>query len=349
MADKIFFTDKYLQVYDPVSKSLEVRRKSRSDGNLTLVQSMELINVLLQRFQTTFRVNEHDKNLIWFPFLFVEPEEGDKILNKTTGETYTVDQIVKNPKTNVWEGLVRLDLTHAPLQVSRHELSFYEDKNYVTFDHSFSTETPNDISANSSGEGDNAPPMRPTIAWSLARKEPGAYGQPFGPKKQLKPVVREELKDPMVDGYTVIVNGQFFDNIVQFDALYIDNKSAESLVEWFEQFMRLNSWLLQKEGVAQLYFTRRLENTTVKRWGQPLWKRSLQYYFRTEQLEAVYTRDLLRLNITLETLTSMNGRDVGPRYIADQRVTGDLTASGYRRLFYDASGTYLFGDIDLLQ
>jgi hypothetical protein len=346
------FTDRYLQIYDPTTKALEIRRKSQAEGSLTLLQTMELIEVFLKRFQLTYRVNRDEESLLFFPFLFIQPEKGDRILNENTGEVYTVDHVVKNPKTNEWEGLLRLNLVNAPNDISREVLKFQDDNNYVTFDHNFASTAPNSLSTNTDGEGTNVPPMRPTISWFLARKEPGAMNQPFGPRKEYKPRQREQLKDPLVQGHSVIVTGQWFDNIVQFDALYSDNKSAERLIEWFEQFMRLYRWVLEKEGVAQTFFWRRMTDDTTREWRQPLWIRSAQYYFRTEQLEAVYTRDLLQVNISLDLTTDSMGSlasEVGPRYIADQLVTGMLTASGYRRLFYDQSGSYLFGDIDLLQ
>lgn len=348
VTEETLFTDKYLQMYNPVTRALEVRRKTQADGSLTLLQTMELIDELLKRYQTTYRVNKYDKNLVWFPFLFVEPKKGDNILNENTGETYTVDHIVRNPKSNQWEGLVRLNLKNAPVFSSREVLKFYDSSNYVTFDHSFRSGTPNVLSTNTDGEGIDAPPMKPTISWFLARKEPGALDKPFGPRKERKPRQREELKDPLVKGHTVIVTGHWFDNIVQFDALYSDNKSAESLIEWFEQFMRLYSWVLRKEGVSQVLYWRRMADETTREYRQPLWQRSLQYYFRTEQLEAVYTRDLLRLNISLDVTTGSLNLGLEPRYIADQLVSGDISASGYRRLFYDQSGKFLFGDLDLL-
>jgi len=140
---------------------------------------------------------------------------------------------------------------------------------------------------------------------------------------------------------------QFFDNIVQFDALYVDNKSAEALVEWFSQFLNIHAGILRRCGVANLYFERRLEDTTDQRWRQPIWKRSLQWYFRTEQLSAIWERDLMRIVTTLRTSSGIPIRN-NPRYIAGQLVTGDLNLSGYHDLFYDkTSGTYLFGDTEI--
>ncbi|RMH18623.1 MAG: hypothetical protein D6698_06740 [Gammaproteobacteria bacterium] len=341
------FTDKYLIVYDPRTKNMEVRRKStRAGGNLTLLQTMELIDRLLRRYQTTFRVNRISKNLIWFPFAFIQPKEGDQILNERTDEVYTVDQLVTNPTTKKWEGLIRMDLKDAPSEEDRHVLSFLDQRNYVVFDHTFRTEAVNSIAAKDNREGSDAPPIRPTIGWHLVRKEPGGLSQPFGTRKELKPRQREVLKDPLQQGYTVSVRGQTFDNIVQFDAFGQDSLSVESLIEWFEQFMRLYSWVLQKNGVEQTFFWRRVEDETTSRWRQPLYTRGAQYYFRTEQLEVVYERDMLRYDVVLDVSDNISRAD-GKRYIAGQLVSGELTTSGYRGLFYDLSGNYLFGDITI--
>jgi len=343
------FTDNYLQVYDPSKKVLEIRRKSRAEGNLSLKESMDLISVLLREWQTYYIPNTYDRNVLFFPYAFRELKEGDRIFNKTTGETYTIDQVIVNPQSNKWEGVVKITSVNVPNPIDREILEFQNDARYVDFDHAYRVTPPNEISTNESGDGLSPPPMRPVISWTLARQEPGVQsGKAFGPNKVLKPTIREILKDPQYPGYSVSVLGQYFDNIVQFDALYIDNSSAESLVEWFNNFLTKHRPVLQQNGVAQLYYSRRLEDVTDQRWRQPIWKRTIQWYFRTEQLTAIYERDLLWIETSLSIASSISIRQ-SPRYIADQLTSGDLTASGYHRLFYDRSGNYLFGDIDIRQ
>ena len=347
LSESYRFNDKYLQVYDPVTKSLEVRRKNQAEGKLSLSQAMELTSKLLRIYQNHYVPNTYDKKVLLLRHLFVEPKQGDRILNVTTRELYEVDQVIKNPKTDRWEGIIRIDAVHPPDPIKREELRFLGDKNYVDFDHAYRLTAPNEVSTNIAGDGLSSPPMKPTVSWFLARQEPGATrGKAFSPTREIKPSIREILKDPLVQGYSVNVFGQYFDNIVQFDALYIDNTSTEALVEWFSQFLQLHAGILRQCGVANLYFERRLEDTTDQRWRQPIWKRSLQWYFRTEQLSAIYERDLMRIETSLTIANSEPIRD-NPRYIAGQLVTGDLNLSGYNRLFYDLSGNYLFGDIEL--
>lgn len=345
------FTDKYQQVYDPASRALELRYKSQAEGSMSIMQTMELIDTLLKKYQTVYKTSKYDKNLILFPFMFVEPVEGDKLLNTATNEEYTVDQLILDPGTNEWQGLVRLSLTNPPDASKGENIILLNSDRYVSFDHGFKPSSPNSISANNSGGENISAPMRPEIVWTLAKKEPAATsGRPFEGTKEYKPRLRETYKDPVVDGYSVSVYGQWFDSIVQFDVWYANNRAAERLVDWFDQFMSNNSWILRRAGVAQIFFWQRTADDLKQQWRQPVWHRSVQYYLRTEQLHAVYERDLLKLNIVLDVATGdILGALGGKRYIADQLVSGKLTASGYRRLFYDESGIFIFGDFDILQ
>ncbi len=344
------FTDRYDEVYDPASRALELRYKTQAHGSLNLTQAMSLLEEAMIKYQMVYKTSRHDKYLILFPFMFVEPAEGDKILNTTTNETYTVDQVIKDPVSDEWQGLVRLSLNKAPISLGGENLLLYDASKYVKFEHSYGTSAPNQINANSSGGELTPPPMNPIITWYLFTKEPGALDQAFGPRKELKPRIRDMVKDPVVDGYSVEIYGQWFDNIVQFDAWYANNKAVERLIEWFEQFMQHQIPMLRKKGVSQVFFWKRPADDMKQQWRQPVWQRSTQYYFRTEQLQAVYQRDLLKMDVVIGTTTgSLRSALENKRYIADQLVSGKLTASGYRRLFYDQSGGFVFGSLDILQ
>ena len=96
-----------------------------------------------------------------------------------------------------------------------------------------------------------------------------------------------------------------------------------------------------------MYFLQRDEDSISNRWRQTFFGRNLQYYVRTEELEANYERDLTDVNIILSTSNNINGRIFKERrYIAGQQVTGKLSNQEYRNLFY-RSGEYLFGDIEI--
>lgn len=343
------FGDSYLQYFDPESKSFHLRRRSRASGNISITEAMELISVYLRRYQMSFVPNKLDKNLILFPFLFIEPQVGQQIRNVTTGEVYTIEQILKNPQTKKWEGLLRFNLVNAPSIEQRHKLEYLNFDNYIRYEHEHPASAPNLLGANTDREQQTIAPMVPTVTWSLKVVEPGAFGQAFSSKKQLKPVLRESTKDPYVQGYTVDILGQSFDNIVQFSSWSHDNRTSEILIGWFDQFLKLYTGPLRQQGIEQMYFWKREQDSTNTTWRQTFAVRDSQWYFRTEELQAVYQRDILKIDITIDSSDTMQSRLLNDvRYIADQKVSGQLTSEEYRNLFY-RSGEYLFGDLDILQ
>lgn len=343
------FGDKYLQYFNPFKQQFELRRKSTSEGNLSISESMDLISILLRKHQLSFVPNKVDKNLILFPYAFIEPKEGDKILNKTTKEVYTVDQIIKNPKTNQWQGLVKFEnINNAPSIELRHSLEYLNFDRYIRFEHEYPDALLNIISANPEGILANIPQIVPTLTWRLARVEPGGLGEPFGSRKELKSRLRESVKDPLMPGYTVEIMGQSFDNIVEFGAWSNTFRTCERLITWLEQFIKLYSGYLRKSGLQQVFFWRRNEELQKTAWRQQLPTKTSQFYFRTEELDAVYQRDILKIDITLGMSESYTPYTNQMTYIADQLVSGNYTPDDYRACFY-RSGEYLFGDIDILQ
>jgi len=341
------FGDKYLQYFNPERQQFELRRKTTNEGSLGISEAMELIERLMRKHQLSFVPNKTDKRLVLLPFAFIEPEKGDKIMNTSTKEVYTIDQVIKNPDTNQWNGLVKLDLVNAPSIEDRHSLKYLDRKNYIKFEHEYPDVLLNNSSANLEGEVKNLPPIVPTVTWSLKTVEPGGLGKPFDSRKELKPRLRESTKDPYVTGHTVEIWGQWFDNIVQFDAWTSGFKASERLLTWMEQFLKLYAGFLRERGVSNVFFWKREEERQINTWRQQMPVKSTQFYFRTEEIEAVYQRDILKIDVSLGTETTIPYDDKY-RYIAGQKVSGAYTSDDYRALFY-RSGEYLFGDLDIRQ
>lgn len=342
------FGDRYLQYYDKEKEVFEIRNKSRGEGILSISESMEIISKFLVAYQTTYIPHGVDKSLYLFPFLFIEPEKDSLILNSNTNERYRVDQIIKNPETDKWEGLLKLDVDTPP-KLENGEVLFFDDfSRYIKFEHEMPSTLSNYKSANIDEVMVNPPQITPTITWSLNRVEPGGMNKAFSSKKEYKPRVREVVKDPLVKGYSVTILGQYMDNIVEFSSWSNDHKTSEKLINWFYKFMNMYAPYIRQCGVNQLYFLQRESDSISNRWRQTFFGRTLQYYVRTEELEANYERNLTDINITLNTSNSdINNRIFKERrYIAGQEVTGKLSNQEYRELFY-RSGEYLFGDIDI--
>lgn len=347
LSDLPNFGDKYLQVFDPVRQQFELRRKSRSEGCLSISGAMELLELLMKKHQLSYVPNKTNKKLILLPFAFIEPQIGDKIKNLTTGEIYTIEQVIKNPTTNQWNGLVQLDLITPPSIELGHSLQYLNPERYIKFEHTYPDALLNTIRANPEGNLKDIPPIFPTITWTLTDVEPGGLGKPFDSRKALKSTLRESTKDPYVPGYTVEVYGQWFDNIVQFDAWSNDFRTSERLVSWIETLIKTYAGYLRQRGIPNLFFWKRTEEKNNTAWRQMFPVKSTQFYFRTEELEAVYQRDILKIDISIGVDDNVEYRNQFT-YIADQMVSGQYTASEYRALFY-RSGEFLFGDLDIRQ
>lgn len=317
-------------------------RKLRADREASFEDAMLMISILIKQYEYTFSINAHDNKVLLMPHLLSAPEAGTKITNKQTGEVYTVKESILSPVTRRWEGLVRLNAIAGPDPLLAHRLDFVDHKNGVRFIEEYPSMVGNEGQTPEGIIVDKGP-MAPTIVYSLVRKEPGSIGKtPFGPQKEYKKHVREQIKDTNILGSTIEVRAQAFDNLVQFDCCTTDNISSTRLVKWFERFMNLYEGVLKKNGVQQILYWQRLKDAAVTKWRQDLVVRTVQYYFRTEEIEAVIRGDLRKIDFNVDLGNSLENDS--ERYIAGQLVTGLITEEEYRALFRDSTGKYLFGN-----
>jgi hypothetical protein len=304
-----------------------------------------MIDLLLEKHQEHW---EQDKAYLWklyFPYLFIQPDPGDIIVNDTTNEEYEilfVEEInpnmrrrspgpfIKDHKRDSFSGLIILkEGTQAPNRTDK--LYFKNSKNYISF---FEWGPRKNVSHPAPSTSDGAEEQRggfnPTITWSVKRVEPGTIGKrPFDPQKEVKPHVRDVFEDPAhtylldskehmdtlalqgglhetgapvaaitgnyealtesqrrpdVSTQSIIVWGQWFDNLVQFDCWSTSNFEANRLIYWFEDFMDLYAPVLINNGVNQLLYWQRQQDQTIERWRDDIDNRTVQYYFRTEKL-----------------------------------------------------------------
>lgn len=317
----------------------------RAERKASYHDAMLMIDILLQKYEAEYRPNEIDETLLCFPYLFMEPPQGAEIRNKTTGEVYLVTDTIKNPLTNKWEGLVRISANTPPNRDHNEKLEILREDLRVRFTAEYPLSLGNESETNQ-GHISDAGPIRPTVVYTLMQKEPGSInGQPFSPQKQYKPMYREQLKSQFEPGRTVEVSAQWFDLLVQFECYTTDNYSADLLADWFEEFMRQYTWVLKYNGVQEILFWQRLRDAAVAKWRQDLISRTVQYFFRIEDLLPVVRRDLI--NVDTEINLAKEIKEAGHRWIAGRYVTGQLTPQEYRDLFRGTSGNFLFGSIVL--
>lgn len=326
--------------------SLYQNRATR-DRNVTFDEALMMVATLLKQYESFYLNHPIDETLLHFPYLFRRPQKGDQIKNKSTGEFYTILEAPIDPITKRWEGLVKLKTTDAPpKRTSQHKLEFINDERYVRF----TSENPvylDNVAQDDNEHIQDKGPVRPTVVYALIRRSPGSIGErPFGPAKQYRSRLRETVRPDDDPNHIIEIYGQWFDNLVQFDCWTTDNFSADRLADWFERFVCLYGKVLKKNGVQEVLFMERLRDKPVSKWRQDLQSRALQYFLRTESLEARAVREITDIDLTI-SLSDEIVKVVGDYYVAGQTVSGQISAQEYKDLFFDSSGNYMFGTVTI--
>ena len=207
----------------------------------------------------------------------------DKVINisKDPYMVYTVVEVI-DEDTNT----VRLMGLTKPSTGDRLKL---QDLDMVNF-----------ISAYPSSHADPAT-WRDTITYKVSRREPGTLqAHPFDAKKEIKPRVRQYIKDPDNPGYHIKILGQRFDNLLQFEFWTTTANSGDTLVSWFEDFLYKYTWVWKKNGVQEILYTKRGIDEEVTKWREDLSYRSLWYFFRTEKLISVREKDFAQFDLSID-------------------------------------------------
>jgi hypothetical protein len=308
------YTEDPYFILNPAREDMRQADRSASLNDITTYIYQSLID-----FQSKWESTDRGANTISFPnarYLAV----GDKIWNATTGKMYLIAEIVGD-RTNV----VRLNPQGANPPVSGDRLVL-EEKNTVNF-----------VSAYSKYYQDRPiVEWRDTIVFRVKRREPGTIGKhPFDPPTEIKPRIREYRVDPDHPDCHVVVMGQWFDNLLQFDVWSKLNNSADTLIEWFEDFMYKYTWVWKKNGVNELLYYMRTMDEEVSKWRNDLAVRSVLYYFRTEKIVTIKEYDLKQIDLYLELENAFPSGFVGVSW------GNKALASGYMQVLDKGFRTYV--------
>jgi hypothetical protein len=317
----------------------------QAERSASFTDSMLMVDLLMHKFECQYVPNNIDSNLLCFPYLYREPPQGTKMINLTTGEVYIITDTIPNPITKRWEGILKISSITPPNPALAEKLAFLDSTNRVRFVSEFAPALGTESQTSEELIQDSGP-MLPTVTYTMIRKEPGSInGQPFGSRKQYKPMPRETIRSKYEPGRSIEISAQWFDVLVQFECFTTDNLSADLLADWLEEFMRQYTWVLKYNGVQEILFWQRLRDGAVTKWRQDLISRTVQYYFRIEDLLPVVRKDLINIDSSINLAKEIT--EAGERWIAGQWVSGSLTPDEYNSLFRNVSGQWLFGDIVL--
>lgn len=128
------------------------------------------------------------------------------------------------------------------------------------------------------------------------------------PKNEYKPIVREEIVEHDENNEQRIgyVYGQFFDCIVQFNIFASENKTANKVMEKFEELMIAYAGYFKKEGVSDLYFKEQVTDEEYNNFRETLSVRNIRYYVQIDKLTVIFNRRLDDVEIIGDTVEKNN-------------------------------------------
>jgi len=293
----------------------------QSDRNATLNQITTYIYQSLLDFQCKWEPTDRGSTIIALPnarYLAV----GDKITNITTKKGYLISEVLVESGKG---GVVRLNTLGAN-PPSGEDMLGLEEKNTINFESSYSRYYQDKPLAD----------WRDTVIYRVKRREPGTISKhPFDPPTEIKPRIRQNVVDPDHPGCHVVVMGQWFDNLLQFDCWSKYNNRADDLVEWFEDFMYKYTWVWKKNGVNEILYWMRTTDEESTKFRNDLAVRCVIYYFRTEKIVTIKEYDFRQIDLYLELDNAYPSGFYGVSW------GNELPASGYTEVLDKGFRTYV--------
>lgn len=174
----------------------------------------------------------------------------------------------------------------------------------------------------------------PHITWSTVRSEPGSVGgEPFSGHREVKPRHREFIAvfNPELNKFVgdtsndfmrmygglskyIKVEGQVFDNIVQYNCWARSSWEVEELTEWFIDYMRDYTGMYREAGVIQMWFDSRVRDDTTMAIKNKYHLRSFLYYFRTERLNIKTIKPIERIEVDIHVNSNQNNEVLNSDY-----------------------------------
>lgn len=266
-------------------------------GRATLEDFYRYVEETLRTYQS-YWVPE-DKGDAWrgfMPYAFLL-EPGMKLLNRDTKTRYTVDEVTKNPFTGRPTGEVRLCGDTAPEDGDVLELDV-EDRIRFSRVSPRSDETDHETDAT---RKDTPLPWNAHIDFAVVEEAP-AESKPGSPRPITlgKKRMLREVMDGVEPGIEYEIRGQWIDAQVRFDLWGATETQAESLVYWFYQYLRMNSWIFKLNGIPHVSFLRRGMDQPIGKWRGILYHRAVDLFVRTEHLFVAQYRKLEHITLYIK-------------------------------------------------
>lgn len=111
-------------------------------------------------------------------------------------------------------------------------------------------------------------------------------------ESNIKPRLQEKYDHPDNSNLKIAVYSQSFDNYVNFTAFHSNPRTAEEIIESFEQFMFEVTPVFKGAGLEEFIYSRRLPDNWEKRFGTDIASRTLVYMVTTQKIITIDQRKL---------------------------------------------------------
>lgn len=156
----------------------------------------------------------------------------------------------------------------------------------------------------------------PHITWGLVRQEPGTMGKTaFASPQERKPRIREYVavvdENQLINmgmnsdilgrnlNYLISIEGQSYDNLVQYNMWARSAFEVEELKEWFQIYMQEYVGLYREAGIVQMMYERAVRDDILMQRKNGYHLRSLLYYIRTERIHIHTVSSIKRIDTNI--------------------------------------------------
>lgn len=138
---------------------------------------------------------------------------------------------------------------------------------------------------------------RPHITYRVISRKPKS-------DREYKPIVREEVVECDENGEQRpgAIYGQFFDCILQFNVFAGESRTANIIMEKFEELMLSHAGYFKQKGVSDFYFREQLTDSEYNNFRETLSVRNIRYYVQIEKISVIFNRKVNYIDMVGDTI-----------------------------------------------
>lgn len=144
--------------------------------------------------------------------------------------------------------------------------------------------------------------VTPLITYKLKEKTPGLFGSTKEIKPRYRGEVQAEVHNTVTDEneiITVVLSGQMFDYLIEFEIWEADPIRADKTLEEFERFINQYTGYLMKSGVDKIFFQSATGMNDNGAFETTLSCRKVEYLFRIDTVIGAECKKIDNITIAI--------------------------------------------------